>query len=186
MANIVTIAGSASASSRTASLLRYIQDRLTQYSHTLYPIIVQKLDPRELFYAQYDGVTLPPALTAVAKADAVVICTPIYKASYSGILKVFLDLLPQKAFADKIILPVACGATPAHLLTIDYAIRPLLAALGGEIITQGVYLLDSQFTYNESGIQFKDLEAEQRLLAGINRFNELITLCSPIAWQSIL
>lgn len=178
MAHIVTIAGSPSASSRTSSLLRYAEDYLGQYAHSIYPIVIQNLDPRELFYAQYDGVTIPRALTEVANADAIVIATPVYKASYSGILKVFLDLLPQKAFANKVILPIACGGTSTHMLAIDYAIKPLLSALGAEIVLQGVYLLDTQFTYNASGVQFTDNDAKQRLLTGLSRLNELVTVFS--------
>lgn len=49
-----------------------------------------------------------------------IIATPIYKAAYTGVLKVFLDLLPTNALAGKIILPIGTGATPAHLLALDY------------------------------------------------------------------
>lgn len=69
------------------------------------------------------------AIAEVDLADALVVATPVYKASYSGVLKTFLDVLPQKAFARKAVLPLATGGTIAHLLSIDYALRPVLLSL---------------------------------------------------------
>ncbi len=56
-----------------------------------------------------------------------VIGTPVYKAAYSGLLKSLLDLLPQYALAGKTVLPLATGGSTAHVLAIDYALRPVLA-----------------------------------------------------------
>jgi FMN reductase len=49
----------------------------------------------------------------------------VYKAAYSGLLKTLLDLLPQCALAGKVVLPVVTCGSPAHVLAIDYALRPL-------------------------------------------------------------
>ena len=59
-----------------------------------------------------------------------VVSTPVYKAAYSGVLKVFLDLLPQFGLAGKVVLPLVTGGTASHVLAIDYALRPVLLALG--------------------------------------------------------
>ncbi|WP_204272820.1 NAD(P)H-dependent oxidoreductase, partial [Escherichia coli] len=70
------------------------------------------------------------AVLAVEQADLVVVSTPIYKAAYSGLLKVFLDLLPPDALRGKLVLPLATGGSPAHVLALDYALKPVLSALG--------------------------------------------------------
>ncbi|MDQ0896682.1 NAD(P)H-dependent oxidoreductase [Paenibacillus sp. V4I7] len=62
------------------------------------------------------------------------------EASYTGVLKAFLDLLPQKGLECKVVLPLAVGGTISHLLAIDYALKPVLSALGARNILQGVYV----------------------------------------------
>lgn len=100
----------------------------------------------------------------MAQASAVIIATPIYKAAYSGILKAFLDVLPQNALADKIILPLATGGSAAHTLAIDYALKPVLAALGARQFLNGVYLTDNQMQMTGSFEDFRlHSEVEQRL-----------------------
>ena len=54
------------------------------------------------------------------------VATPVYKAAYSGLLKVLLDLLPQTALKEKTVLPLATGGSPHHMLALDYALRPVL------------------------------------------------------------
>jgi FMN reductase len=91
----------------------------------------------------------------VARARAVVVATPVYKAAYSGVLKVFLDLLPQTALRDKVVLPLATGGSPHHMLALDYALRPVLQSLSARHILPGVYATDSQVTpLPEGGYHF--------------------------------
>ncbi|MCG6197676.1 NAD(P)H-dependent oxidoreductase, partial [Anoxybacillus sp. LAT_38] len=90
---------------------------------------------------RFDSPAILEANRIIAKSDAVVVATPIYKASYTGVLKSFLDLIPQKGLEKKIVLPLAIGGTIAHLLAIDYALKPVLSALGANHIFTGVYAL---------------------------------------------
>ncbi|MFF7145596.1 NAD(P)H-dependent oxidoreductase [Streptomyces nodosus] len=85
------------------------------------------------------------------QADGVVIGTPVYKAAYSGLLKSLLDLLPQYALAGRTVLPLATGGTTAHVLAIDYALRPVLASMGPPHITPGWFTLDKDITVREDG-----------------------------------
>lgn len=82
-------------------------------------IALRDLPPASLLQAQTDGI-------AQAAADVVIVATPIYKAAYSGLLKVFLDLLPPDALRGKTVLPLAMGGSLAHLLALDYALKPVL------------------------------------------------------------
>ena len=68
----------------------------------------------------------------------------MYKASFSGVLKTILDVLPQDALAHKTVLPVASGGSLAHLLALDYALKPVLSALKAQEILSGVFAVDSQ------------------------------------------
>ena len=78
--------------------------------------------PGALLSADITDPTIAEAVAAVADADAIVVATPVYQAAYSGLLKVFLDLLPQFAFRGKAVLPIVTGGSPAHVLAVDYAL----------------------------------------------------------------
>ncbi len=65
-------------------------------------------------------------------------------AAYSGALKTLLDLLPERALQGKVVLPLATGGTVAHLLAVDYALKPVLSALKAQEILHGVFADDSQ------------------------------------------
>ena len=86
------------------------------------------------------------ALRSVAEADIVAVSTPIYRATYSGLLKLFFDLLPQGALAGKVGLSIATGGGPGHQLALDHGLAPLFASLGGVVVPSGVYGSDQQFT----------------------------------------
>jgi FMN reductase len=98
----------------------------------------------------------------------------VYKASYSGLLKALLDLLPQFALAGKTVLPLATGGTNAHVLALDYAFRPVLTSLGAEHVVQGYFLLDKLITRVEGGGIAIDAEAEPQLVSVVDFFSEAL------------
>lgn len=122
---------------------------------------VRDLPAEDLLYARFDSDAIKQANAAVAEADAVIVATPVYKASYTGILKAYIDLLPQKGFENKIMLPLAMGGTLAHHLSIDYALKPLMAALGATRILTGMFVLDSQVSWGGNG----ELEMQEEVSA---------------------
>ncbi len=70
------------------------------------------------------------AIERFRSADGVVIGIPVYKAAHSGQLQALLNLLPQCALECKTVLPLATGGSTAHVLAIDYELRPALTSLG--------------------------------------------------------
>jgi len=105
-------------------------------------INVRDLPADDLIAARSDSPALRGPLALIERARGVVVATPIYKASFTGVLKSFLDLLPQFGLAGKVVLPLATGGTPAHVLAIDYALRPVLAALGAQHVVAGLFVHD--------------------------------------------
>lgn len=142
--SIVFISGSPSANSRTAHLLQEVRQRLAAHGETTEWIAIRDLPATPLLHAQAGDTEIAAAIASVARARAVVIASPIYKAAYSGLLKLFLDLLPQKAFEDKLVLPVSSAGSALHVLALDFTIRPVLAALGAREVIPPVSALDSQ------------------------------------------
>ncbi len=97
------------------------------------------------------------ALRQVAAARIVVAGTPIYRATYSGLLKVFFDLLPQDSLAGKVGVPIAIGHGLAHSLALDHGLRPLFASLGAVVVANGTYGTSEQF---RNGAPVADLLAQ--------------------------
>lgn len=107
-------------------------------------IQLRDMDPEALLMAKSGHVSVARTVTAIEQADGIIIATPIYKASYSGLLKVFLDLLPQFALAGKAVLPIATGGSVAHLLALDYGLRPVLQSMGARHIVQSLFVPESE------------------------------------------
>lgn len=151
MSNIVIISGSVNNKSRLSGLIQHSQSKLTEVGHDVKVIEVADLPADDLIRANFNSESIIAANTLVAEADAVIIASPVYKASYSGVLKTFLDLIPQKGLEGKLLLPLFIGGTIAHLLAIDYALKPVLSALGGTHILGGVYAVDQSVSRLEDG-----------------------------------
>jgi FMN reductase len=174
MANILFISGSPTPSSRLNGILDFAQDVLERSGRRVERLFVRDLPPADLVFARFDSPEIVRAVSAVEQADAIVVATPVYKAAYTGLLKTFLDLLPQKALARKTILPIAIGGTIAHLLTIDYALKPVLSALGATRLQQGVYVVDSQVLRDDRGNFLLDEEVQKRLNDSLHAWIEEI------------
>ncbi|OUL27639.1 NADPH-dependent FMN reductase [Nostoc sp. 106C] len=163
MPHILAIAGSPSHPSRTYSLVEYASKILVQQGFTVDIISVRDIPAEDLAFGRYDSPALEKPKAILAKADGVIIATPIYKAAYTGVLKAFLDLLPQKALAGKVIVPLATGGTIAHLLATEYALKPVLSELGARHILSTIYSVDKQIQVQPDGSIQLDAEIAQRL-----------------------
>ncbi|MBV7249053.1 MULTISPECIES: NADPH-dependent FMN reductase [Streptomyces] len=151
MATVLSVSGSPSATSRTARLLRHLDADLAAQGHEVIPLDVRTLPAEALLGADFAHPEIVRATELFARADGIVIGTPVYKAAYSGLLKTLLDLLPQYALTGKTVLPLATGGTTAHVLALDYALRPVLSSMGAAHIVQGWFVLDRHITAGDDG-----------------------------------
>lgn len=142
--DIVGLSGSPSPRSRSTWLLRLAQARLEAGARHCASIAVRELPAQALLAADVDALPVRAAIDKVLRADLLIVATPIYKAAYSGLLKLFLDLLPADALRGKTVLPLATGGSLAHLLALDYALKPVLSVLGARDILDGVFAVDAQ------------------------------------------
>ena len=131
-------------------------------------MLIRDLSPQALLLAHTEHRSIAQALEQVRQAEVIVIATPIYKAAYSGVLKVFLDLLPQDAFKGKTVLPLCTGGSPHHMLALDYALRPVLQSLGAQHIEPGVYAADFQVARLPQGGYSLANDLRQRLDAAVD------------------
>jgi FMN reductase len=169
MSIAVAISGSPSAASKSRRLLVRAVERLARDG-----VRAKMIDLCELSADDLLGRTRTPAieeaLGSVAAARIVIVSTPVYRASYSGLLKVFFDLFPQAALAGKVAIPIATGGGPAHALVLDHALRPLLASVGALVVSTGVYGIDAQF--NQDG---PDAALTERVDRAVAEAQEVLT-----------
>jgi FMN reductase len=142
MSSIVVLSGSPSVASRTAALADHVAHRLIGQNHQVRSFRVRDLPPAALLTAAATDPAIAEVTGAITDADGLVVASPVYKASFSGLLKALLDLLPPSALAGKVVLPLLTGGSHAHVLAIDYALRPVLSSLGAGHIVQGWFVLD--------------------------------------------
>ncbi|MDT0317216.1 MULTISPECIES: NADPH-dependent FMN reductase [unclassified Streptomyces] len=171
MAVVLSVSGSPSPTSRTARLLRHLDARLALQGHDVIPLDVRTLPAEALLGADLAHPAITEVAELLARADGVVIGTPVYKAAYSGLLKTLLDLLPQYALAGKTVLPLATGGSTAHVLAIDYALRPVLSSMGATHITPGWFVLDRHILTADDGSLTLDPTAAEPLTQVVDQFS---------------
>lgn len=84
-------------------------------------------------------------LAAVEQADILVVVTPVFRGSYTGMFKHFFDFIDQDALIDKPVLLAATGGSQRHALMIDHQLRPLFSFFQARTLPLGVYATDSDF-----------------------------------------
>ena len=171
MSSILVLSGSPSVTSRTAALTDHLADRLRGYGHRVRTVRIRDLPAQALLTADANDPQIAEVVEALAQADGVVVASPVYKAAYSGVLKTLLDLLPQFALADKVVLPVVTGGSPAHVLALDYALRPVLSSLGAHHIVQGWFVLDRHIEPTEVGDVVLAPESAEPLYGVVDGFS---------------
>ncbi|WRZ91393.1 FMN reductase [Streptomyces sp. NBC_01007] len=87
----------------------------------------------------FPGRALSAAIDDVTSADGLIVVTPVFSASYSGLFKSFFDVLDKDALAGKPVLIAATGGTGRHSLVLEHALRPLFAYLRAVVVPTGVY-----------------------------------------------
>jgi FMN reductase len=167
---IVNIVGSPSADSKTLALTDNVGAILSAQGFEWRTINVRDLPAEDLLWGRADSPLLSEAFALLERARGVVVATPVYKAAYTGVLKSFLDLLPQFGLRGKIVLPLVTGGTIAHVLALDYALRPVLSSLGAMHVVAGLFILDKLLQRREGGGLDIDGEIATRLDATVADF----------------
>ena len=89
--------------------------------------------------------TVERELAAVEQADVLVVTTPVFRGSYTGIFKHFFDFIHQDALIDKPVMLAATGGSERHALVIDHQLRPLFSFFQARTLPLGIYATDKDF-----------------------------------------
>jgi FMN reductase len=171
MTDLLGIVGSVSSPSRTKTAVKAALDGVAKNG----------VDTELIHFADYDLTTADgrmleeyeadtaDILEAIVESDAYIFGTPVYRASYSGILKNLFDMIPRGQWqADVAPLEnsavglVATGASPHHYLTVDNELRPVMAFFGAQV-AGGAYLHSDHIEKQEEEYLITDEELQERL-----------------------
>ncbi|MFG3153114.1 CE1759 family FMN reductase [Streptomyces sp. NPDC048219] len=155
------------------SSTRLLADRLAAAAAGRAPAEVRVVELRDLaveiahtFTNGFPGRELSAAFDAVRAADGLIVVTPVFSASYSGLFKSFFDALgatEPDALAGKPVLIAATGGTARHSLVLDHALRPLFAHLKAVVVPTGVYAASED--WGAGGLDARIERAAQELTA---------------------
>lgn len=108
------------------------------------PFVVDLADlgPALLDWSDADVIRV---VEQVSSADLVIVASPTYKATYTGLLKLFLDRFASDALRGTIAVPLMLGAGPGHALAPELSLRPVLVELGASVPTPALYVLDGAY-----------------------------------------
>ncbi|WP_067068401.1 FMN reductase [Roseateles chitosanitabidus] len=116
--------------------------------------------------------TVERELVAVEQADVLVVATPVFRGSYTGLFKHFFDFIDQDALMDKPILLAATGGSERHALVIDHQLRPLFSFFQARTLPLGVYATDKDFI----DYRLRDEALIQRARLAVRRALPLVDL----------
>ncbi len=160
--SIALITGSPTRPSRTLGLAQLVEQRLTREAFRVHTLHVRDLPAEALLHADTEHPKIKEAIELVTHTDGLVIASPVYKAAYTGVLKAFIDLLPQFALRGKVVLPLLTGGSLAHVLALDYGVRPVLQSLDPRLVVGGLFVLDKAIELTADGATL-DPEVSPRL-----------------------
>jgi FMN reductase len=108
------------------------------------------------------------AVDAIRSSTLAVVASPTYKASYTGLLKSFLDWFTTTDLDGVTVVPVMVGAGLQHALAVEMQLRPVLVELGATLPTRGLYVTEDQFDALDDAVGSWLLEAAPRLRAAVS------------------
>jgi FMN reductase len=141
---IVSVVGNPKARGKTSDATAAVADLIAANLPapvTATVIELADLGPKLLGWGDED---VAAALASVYEADVLIVASPTYKATYTGLLKLFLDQIPAGRLGATLTVPLMVGGAPNHALAVETHLRPVLVELGAAMPTAGLYLLESQ------------------------------------------
>ena len=92
---------------------------------------------------EWGDATVADAVATAKASDLLIVASPTYKGSYTGVLKLFLDQFETAiGLAGSVAVPLMLGAGPSHAMAPDLLLKPVLVEIGATVPCQGLYLLD--------------------------------------------
>jgi FMN reductase len=135
---VAVVVGNPKPASRTLSAATYVARELAGE-----PDLVVDLATVGAGLLDWADAEVTDLVARVGAADLVVVASPTYKASYTGLLKLFLDRFSTTGLSG-LAVPLMLGGGPTHALAPEHTLRPLLTEIGGTTL-RGLYVTDGRY-----------------------------------------
>jgi len=145
------ISGSTSLHSKTDLVLNILQQELAEQGLASERISPHDFEPSALINLDFSDAAIIRFQKKVQQAQVIVIGTPIYQASFSGSLKLLLDVIPERGLHHKIVLALATAGSDSHLLVPDYTLKPIFSAFGATHLLRSLYVNSREITVTPNG-----------------------------------
>jgi len=113
---------------------------------------------------------LAEAIEQVRAADGLIVVTPVFAASYSGLFKTFFDVLEPELMDGKPVLVAATAGTARHSLVLEHALRPLFTYLHAVVVPTGVFAATDDF--GDAGLDRRIERAAGELAALVGKVDQ--------------
>ena len=146
---VVAVSGSLHTPSKTSALVRAILDRLaTQHPISSHVIELSAIGPEFAGALTREQVTpgVEAELRRIEEADLLIVASPVYRGSFTGLFKHLFDFVGQYSLVDKPVLVAATGGGDRHALILEHQFRPLFGFFQALTLPIGVYASNSDFT----------------------------------------
>ena len=174
---VVAVSGSLNHPSKTTVLVEEIVDALAK----ALPVESHLITLTDLGPSLAGALTrsqLPPEAEAelqrIESADVLVVASPVYRASFTGLFKHLFDFIDQYALVDTPVLLAASGGSERHALIIEHQFRPLFAFFQALTLPVGIYAHDSDFT---------DYKLTNETLRA--RIDKAVAKAVPVIWSNL-
>lgn len=141
---VAVVVGNPRAGSRTLGAALAVADALAPVTGDRERVVVD-LATLGAALLDWEASEVAALNEAVAGSDLVIVASPTFKATYTGLLKVFLDRYNTNGLAGTVAVPVMTGAAPIHALAPEVSLRPLLVELGASVPARGLFIVESSF-----------------------------------------
>lgn len=180
---LVAVTGSAQTPSKTEALVDAILAELQQHIDIELKYVklseighlVNGATRRDLLATE-----VQQALDLIETADALIVASPVYRASYTGLFKHLFDYVDQFALVDKPVLLAASGGSERHALMLDHQFRPLFSFFQAQILPIGVFATDKDF----ENYQIVDQLLIERIKLAVSRSIPQLLFASNLAFSS--
>jgi len=181
---VVAVSGSVQRPSRTLVLVEQLLAALAE----VLPIDVHLITLEELAPAiggtsyrdQLPG-RVQAELAAIESADVLVVASPVYRGSYTGLFKHLFDLVHHEALIDVPVLLAATGGSDRHALVIDHQLRPLFSFFQARTLPLGVYASEQDF----NGYDITSQALRDRIALAVTRALPLLSTASAADLRTV-
>jgi len=140
--DLTIVIGNTRAGGRTTAAAAAVADHIARHLGDVTTATLELADHADRVFDR-DATDIQAWNDRVASSDLVVVASPTYKASFTGLLKAFLDRYPSNGLAGVVAVPVMLGASPVHALAPETQLRPVLVELGASLPTRALFVVDT-------------------------------------------